>query len=754
MTKRLGVDAGLTTRGSVERIDRMRQRTIWLAIFLVATCIDDGVSQVQVAARIIQPRQSQNAGPESTLPLVDRELGRAIRQANQLIEAKRFVEAAEFLQMILDFPEDGFVSVDDSESRFRSLKGEAERIIEEMPEDGQNAYRLQFEPKAAAALAAARASGKWSDVVDVIRRYSHTRSGQDAIYELGSRMFDRGNFLAAAHSFERLRKRSTAIEREPMLSLRCALSWKLGGRESEAKAVLDDLTKSGLDSTVELAGGEVKLAVDRQTITTWLDKVVALQADVHSNGVTEWTSHAGGIRRNAVVSAKSDRQAPTWVAIPTDVPERTDSEISFDQKIHSMVALTAKSQRSRQSSIQIREPLIVGDLVLVRTSGDVTALDRTTGEFRWRGMRDLFIDRLLPSIGGGNSKSEALLKSRVVDHVWTDATYGRMSTDGRRVFCVELPDHFPGPNQHERQPVPTSNLLLALGIDDVEGPCVWRVGGERNVGPFEQPLAGHFFLGPPTPVGGELFCLADADNETRLLVLDPSNGEVVWSQGLAVVGAYDREWRWNAGLVVAAADGVVVCPTGVGTFIAVDLTTRSLLWAYSIQTQQPNIQFQGRRIVPNLPASQSWFDENPVIVDGRVLLKSHQTNQLHCVDLRTGKLLWSNVVNLRRYIVGVADETVVVANDFDISAYSLKDGKLKWSEQTGLSHSTGRGVIVNDRVLIPRWAELVHLSLKTGKILERETFPDEPALGSLAVAGSALIVQGLNHVYSRSVFSD
>ncbi len=733
----------------------MTQRTVWMTIVLVHLVAVEGYSQkrVQRVGRPISFGQPDRPEPEATLPVVDRELSRAVRQAKQLIEAKRFIEAAEFLQMILDYPEDGFVSVDESKSSFRSLKSEAERIIADMPEAGRNAYRLQFEPKAAAALATAKESGKWSDLVDVIHRYSHTPSGQEGIYELGSQLFDRGNFLAAAYTFERLRQLPTARQRDPMLLLRCAICWKLGGREPEAENVLQELAKLDPQTTVDLAGGDLELATNQAAMSDWLEKYIATHNGKRSDATNEWTTHAGGVRRNSAIAAESDRLAPTWTAMPTDAPNQADSEISFEQTIQTIVSATTKSnQRPRYYSVQTREPLIVGDLVLVRTPSDVTALDRKSGEFCWRGLRDLFIDQLLPKFETGNAKSKANLSSRIVKHVWFDATYGRMSTDGKHLYCVELPDHFPGKNESDRLPTQNSNLLLALRIDNEEGRCAWRVGGERKVGLLELPLSGHFFLGPPTPFGGELFCLVDVDNETRLLVLNPSSGEVNWSQGLAATGEFNRSQRWSSGLVVAAADGVVVCPTGSGTFVAIDLTTRSLLWAYSIRSErepQPNVPFRGGQIMPNPTRVQTWLDENPVIVDGRVLLKSRETNELHCVDLRSGKKLWSNAENLRRYIVGVANDTIVVADDFDISAYSLEDGKKRWMEQTGLSHSTGRGLIVNDRVLIPRWSELVHLSLQTGEVLERESFPDEAALGNLAAAGNTLILQGLSHVYSR-----
>ncbi|MFM8708019.1 MAG: hypothetical protein ACKOHK_08040, partial [Planctomycetia bacterium] len=68
--------------------------------------------------------------------------------------------------------------------------------------------------------------------------------------------------------------------------------------------------------------------------------------------------------------------------------------------------------------------------------------------------------------------------------------------------------------------------------------------------------------------------------------LDADTGRLEWSQPFAEV---DERWaidnrdnhgRRLAGLSPALAEGVLVCPTGAGAVVAIDLATRTLLWAH------------------------------------------------------------------------------------------------------------------------------------------------------------------------------
>ena len=138
--------------------------------------------------------------------------------------------------------------------------------------------------------------------------------------------------------------------------------------------------------------------------------------------------------------------------------------------------------------------------------------------------------------------------------------------------------------------------------------------------------------------------------EIRLVALSAKTGALEWSQQLAVVeqpGVQVRSaFRRNAGAMPSFADGVLVCPTSAGAIVAIDLTTRSLLWGYqypraaaiSPSIASPSI---GRCIrEPSGGANEHWADGSVTIADGRVLVAPVETDQLYCLNLVDGKELW------------------------------------------------------------------------------------------------------------------
>ena len=164
--------------------------------------------------------------------------------------------------------------------------------------------------------------------------------------------------------------------------------------------------------------------------------------------------------------------------------------------------------------------------------------------------------------------------------VWVDLAYGTLSSDGAYVFSVEdLPLDVVLPNNRivfrangVRQLAPGGprpyNRLAAHDIRT--GKLKWELGGPK--GEFELRLAATTFLGPPLPLGDRLYVLTDSGGEIRLLALDPSSGDVDWSQQLVVA-----EWnvlqdpiRRLSGASPSYADGVLVCPTSAGAVVAVD----------------------------------------------------------------------------------------------------------------------------------------------------------------------------------------
>jgi hypothetical protein len=138
-----------------------------------------------------------------------------------------------------------------------------------------------------------------------------------------------------------------------------------------------------------------------------------------------------------------------------------------------------------------------------------------------------------------------------------DNAYGQVSSDSERVFLLwNLPvikqtsrtSFRVNPATGKQSGAESSNQLAALDLK-TEGSLTWIVGGTS--GEDEPALAGAFFLGPPLPLQGELYAIAELDGEIRLCVLDAANGSLKWQQQLAHVdsrviawGAAPRSFCW------------------------------------------------------------------------------------------------------------------------------------------------------------------------------------------------------------------
>jgi tetratricopeptide (TPR) repeat protein len=204
------------------------------------------------------------------------------------------------------------------------------------------------------------------------------------------------------------------------------------------------------------------------------------------------------------------------------------------------------------------------------------------------------------------------------------------------------------------------------------------------------------FLGPPLPLNGKLYVLIEQAGVIRLLCLDPFNLEPVpgrphirtpvllWSQrlGQPAQSLPDDAVRRFQGCQLAASDGVIVCPTNSGAVIAVDLMSHSLLWAYGYGRASRDTPVRpggGVIIRPGVPANYNlglktdrWHAAVPIIASGRVLLSAYDSDTLDCLDLRTGRLLWSvprDVNDL--YVGGVINDKVIVVGRNQVRAYHL-----------------------------------------------------------------------------------
>jgi outer membrane protein assembly factor BamB len=726
--------------------------------------------------------------PEDVFLPPDRGLMQQLSLAQSLLRDQRYSDAIESLDKILDASEDYFIKSDKDVSSSRgSLKLEAQRLIGQMPESGLKLYQVKFGKQAANDLAAAKRSGDADAIARISRRYFYTPAGQEATFLLGLDHFDRDRPMAAALTFQRLRDSAGASNLEafePSLSLmQASCSLKLGMPDT-ARELLQKL-KNGRGGAAPVVGGKQVAWFDNaEQSIDWLRKLTGGVAAAPQMEIGNWAMIRGNPARNATGGGAPllNRQ---WNIPPSSDNPRVDATIRNIRQIF--------EDQEEVAVLPGLQPLVVGDLVLMRTPRQLLAVNLITGRRLWEsaeGAADRALFGLLESERPRQLHEQLpLLWSGIWRRMSSDATYGAISSDGERVFAVEnslletakrddpFGDDSPSnSNDH-------FNRLTAYNLHN--GKIVWNLGGPP--GKLALPEAETYFFGAPLPLMGRLYVLAERKGQGKiaLLALDANKGNVLWRQSLATTerDTFNEEIRRTAGMSPSYSDGILVCPTSVGAVVAVDLVGRSLLWGFNYQRTGINVRDpdMGGMIVGSSSAGQSFCaDSLATIAGGRVLLAPPDSDSLYCLNLADGKMLWSsdrqNQSRQDLYLACVtADKAVLVGRrevravsmsetfkedktveGIEISGSRAKQFKKKtthdspkplWDGRTLPlpSMPSGRGFLTGDIYYLPlSGGQIAAIDINAGRIVHTSQSRDAIAPGNLVAYKGKIISQGFD----------
>lgn len=419
------------------------------------------------------------------------------------------------------------------------------------------------------------------------------------------------------------------------------------------------------------------------------------------------------------------------------------------------------------------------ELVLVRTFSYLVAYDFITGKKKWdvRYEEESDVLRALVEGGiGGGTGMEPMISSAVTNRAFRDRTFGSLTSDGRMVFSVEGINPSPHTSSGYQAAILNRNIPQRgfyaggnrLEAHDLRsGAWRWTVGGPLPEDGDTSPdsLQGMFFLGPPLPLAGRLYVLADAGGEVRLVVLEAESGKLVWSQNLAQVpeSARGEMSRQLAGVSPSYSGGVLVCPTACGAVVAFDLTTRSLLWGHRYESTLPEgptggvVMWGPGGAVMRHSGSQreGWVDSLARVSDGKVVLTSSESEQLQCLDLFTGQTIWAPKPREDGlYVACVEDGKILVIGAQNARAVSLTTGETIWTtpiaEDPSVSPS-GRGFLANGRYYVPRTdRHVVSFDLEKGERRGDEAdsnrAPEKHALGNLICFSGSVLAQGTDWI--------
>ena len=785
-------------------------RAAGLAVLATIVFSTAGDAQIQIQVGGKRGAAAEESLGGGNLFVEDRRRTQALKQANELLENKRYTEGIRVLQSLIELPGDSFYFPDvETKTKFLSTKSEAMRLLETLPDAGRRVYELKYGIKSTRDLKDALAKGKFSEVEKIARLYFHTDAGYEAAYLLASHQLDAGKSLSAALNFERLRRVSRAGVRnrfEPMLSLKTAVAWGRAGMPNLSIDTLMEFKQFANSEDITLGNKKVRLFTDRKAALPWLVASLGRERGFAAIGKEQWTQFRGDASRTAHSAPASPVWDSEWsidTVRETGFAEQRDRK-SLEAVAAKIQALVKKRKQENKNALMIPavHPLIVGKLAVFRSLRTLWAVDLTTGELVWRSfIKDEAFQRLAKIAGAKSAPKQAQPVNngrRIIRYpstnrgkvdpmevfldqrLWRDLNAGTLSSDGEFIYSVEGLDFYNPTNltYNSRTRSTSANLLSynnLMAINAKTGKLAWMIGGADG---SNSQLAGYFFLGPPLALGEQLFCLAATKDDIRLVALglkremkpkDTSDGaptkewyeavspKVLWTQTLITPNENIKDFplRRMSGLTPSYSGGVLVCPTTSGAVVAVDPGRRLLLWGYRYRTNtesgggRRNVFIGGRRMLPMNPydAESRWLDAGITMADGRIILTPRDSNELHCVNLVDGNLIWKKPRGEMLYVAAIHNGNIIMGGQSQMSALGLSSGLPAWKHATPLPQPSGRGFQTKGYYHLPlSTGEIATLDLGNGRVLARTKTRSGLVPGNLVSANGQIVSQTIDRV--------
>lgn len=681
------------------------------------------------------------------------EAPRSVQQ--QLRDAERALESSDYVEVIVRLGElsasrdeasddmdlagqDFFLGIDDGsvgKPLRESLLKSARDMIGRLPDDAMETYELRYGPAARKLLAEASQTRDWKKVADVRRRYFHTDSGHQASWLLAQHQFFGGHPLAASLLLDDVVTNDRAVRQlGPGVVVLHAAASRLAGR------AIPNLTPGD----VTIAGKRLTIpAADQQD--AWLAQQVAQLQPFAPEPGRDYAMFGGDAGRNGGAIGQMPLTNLRWMLGTTASPrqERMVRDLTDD--------LTTTGKLPPPTWTPIR----VGNQLLMRTTERLVGVDFKTGKriwtYPWQSAYEVAEDE---EISFDPMDEEDNAGDMLSQRVWNDVPYGQVTSDGQRVFMlddlaeIEMISMSPVFAMQGTRPADNrSNTLVALEMA-TEGKLLWRLGKGAEE---SSPLSEAFFLGPPLPIDGRLYVMVEIAGDINLCCLDPATGDELWRQHLVAVesgGIETDPIRRVAGAVPTYHEGVLICPTGAGAIVAVDLVDRMLRWGVMYDRNNEMMRQmggRGRQVEPS-QLMDRWDNGIAITEGSAVLVTPIESDRLFGFNLVDGTSLFpeKNRVQMR-YLAGIRDGIFLVVGANQVRAFELdQDGSAIWTAREVLSAGqqiSGRGVFGNESYFVPTTTnQLVEISLADGSVVAKRNtrYP----LGNLVAVDGEMIVQG------------
>ena len=687
---------------------------------------------------------------DSTFISPPREIVRPLMRSKKLMAAGEFGDAVEILgELLADDSNEDFLIPRGTRS-FTSLRSRTESILGAIDTRLLEPYQIRYGIRARKLMEKGVAENDLSLLKKVSSQFFFTDSGAEATMLLGHMELSNGQPSAAQSYFAKVvRFPATAAKHDPEASILLATCQLLGNNRIASKETLIDLKRRLPDSTISLMGETYTLFSREEDAVSWLTSLIGDSPLASNRMLSEWLMFQGNPARTGKTGTGMPLIAPRW-------EHATSKSVEGQREASRYVTSLVQEGTMPAPAVQ---PLVVGETIVLRDVDHMYGIDFETGLRKWA----------WPPALAWNQKPlqefTAAQRSKLQERMLSDSIYGHASSDGRLIFFVPTPGAATAIHEvDDASDIATSdpsdrrvfNEMVAIDSES-SGLLRWRVGGPNG---FDEPkLAKAFFIGEALPLEGVLYCCCVLDSAIQLVALDSKTGKLKWSK---MIAGYDSEdfnsnrSRRLAGVSPSYADGKIVCLTGTGAVVALDVSTRSLLWGYEYKQGAESTLVSDESGYADV-MQDAWRDSQVVIANGMVFLTPVLSREMTCLDLDDGLGVWFEEDGFMPekvfrgtslYMAGINRNQIICVGTRNIRAIDSFTGREAWVLELGIDDlPSGRGYMGDDSLYLPTAnRKILRIDLVKGEIAE--SVSTGRVLGNLSRVKGDVVSHGLDHVAS------
>lgn len=644
----------------------------------------------------------------------------------------------------------------------------------------REAYQQQVAQAAEDALAQTIDSGQLTELADVILRYQFTPAGQQALESLVRLRLSRGEYLPAALQFGRLLRLQG--DDSPGKQLQLALLWWNAGLPEEAVDLARELLRTHAGQQFDVGGILIRLPDGQTDLSQWLSELGQQQTTIAGTPNTnEWSQPLGNYRRTRRQSQGPAVLKSEWEVSSFESVWNSSLDELLQPAAEQLLRDAAFGLQQNNAVAPAAVPVVIGDQLVFRTLAGVRSVDRRTGELLWESS---FIDAQLQaaldyvdrSVQGGSSvldaqeTVQALLRPALLNHLIRANGAGQLTCDGRVVFAVEEVTaetmQLDWDNQLPLAQRPV-NYLRAYALQG--GQALGFLGGSVGLSADDlapNPLRGFFVLGAPLLLGERIYVMAENDQGIFLLQLQagqldqvrpPLSMRPIHSQLLSVPRHSLREHpvRMYSGVTPSYGRGLLICNTCDEKIVAVSAEDHAVRWVYRYPSNvaapelNSNLAVLGnsynRDVSDQVDLATRWQDALPRIVEDRVMITPRDSDRLICLELQTGRQLWTLPRAQMRRIAFTDAQHIVLTGTDSVVCLDPATGKTIWQTQLQDGYICGKAAADGRMLYVPTSdPSIVVLDLNTGRTLLQQSVSGE-------IPGNLLSIDG--RLYSQSLTS-